>query len=123
MRKLQMVNAIVVFTAGGLGCLLRYLITISTVNQFSTANIILLINLLGSFCAGFAINSIPQYTLFAIAGFLGGFTTFSAFSLEAIKLFNTSPFKALIYIILSAFGCAIAAWCGSVLSTFILKYF
>lgn len=118
-----MVNATIVFTAGGFGCLLRYLITLMTTGQLSTANAILLINLAGSFCAGLAINLIPQYAVFAIVGFLGGFTTFSAFSLEAIKLFSSNPIQALIYIILSAFGCAIAAWCGSVLSTFILKNF
>jgi CrcB protein len=117
-----MVNAITVFAAGGLGCVIRYLLTLLLVGKISTANTILLVNLVGSFCAGLAINFAPKHTLLIAVGFLGGFTTFSAFSLEAIKLLSINPVKTLIYIVLSAFGCVIAAWCGSVLSTLILKY-
>lgn len=116
-----MLNALIVFTSGGLGCLLRYLLTISTFGSNSKALTILLINLFGSFCAGLSLTAFPNNTLWIITGFLGGFTTFSAFSLEVLKLFNSSPMQSLIYILLSAFSCVIAAWCGSLTASLLLK--
>lgn len=52
------------------------------------------VNVTGSFAAGFAATvfarSFPQPAarLFVISGFLGGYTTYSAFALESIALFE-----------------------------------
>lgn len=47
----------------------------------------------------------------AIVGFLGGFTTFSAFSLEALQLLQRGqPGVALAYVLASVLSCLVAAW-------------
>lgn len=59
----------------------------------------LLVNLVGGFLIGFATGYFlqhtglaPQWRLFAITGFLGGLTTFSAFSAEAMTLLQRGEF-------------------------------
>ena len=50
----------------------------------------------------FSTNSSDFYKMFFVVGFLGSFTTFSAFSLDAMNLFLASQYiNFLIYIILS----------------------
>ncbi len=59
----------------------------------------LTINLLGSFCIGLIVgwladvqNWSEEIRLFAVVGILGGFTTFSAFSLESVLLFERGQY-------------------------------
>jgi len=60
------------------------------------------VNILGSFIMGFAAiymlermdGSFSRYAPFMLTGVLGGFTTFSAFSLDAIFLIERSRFLA-----------------------------
>ncbi len=68
---------------------------------------ILAVNILGSFLMGlFVIYSfqrgVEHLNLFVMTGILGGFTTFSAFSLEAFTLFERGEISAAaLYILLS----------------------
>ena len=98
---------------GGIGCASRYLINISPLNTvtgkfpFPT----FLINVLGSFLIGlflsifadrFAANE--RFRLFLIVGFLGGFTTFSAFEMELYALARGGEYiTAFLYLFLSVF--------------------
>jgi CrcB protein len=50
-----------------------------------------------------------QARLLLVTGFLGGFTTFSAFSLEAGALFARSPLLAVLYVAASVL-CGLAAF-------------
>lgn len=67
------------------------------------------VNIVGSFLMGLMIavfadtGSLSQeWRAFLMVGFLGGFTTFSAFSLDAITLYQTGEIMAsAIYIVLS----------------------
>jgi CrcB protein len=68
------------------------------------------VNVVGSMLAGVAYyfiiknfdESSEQIKHFALTGVLGGFTTFSAFSLDFFKLFNSGNlFMAIIYALLS----------------------
>jgi CrcB protein len=74
----------------------------------------LLVNLLGSFliglCAAFAERGMPWLRPWLMAGFLGGFTTFSAFSLENLRLIRDGQAgTALVYALVSvAAGTALA---------------
>ena len=48
-----------------------------------------------------------------MVGFLGGFTTFSAFSLDVMKLVSDERFlHALMYILTSFLGAILAVWVG-----------
>lgn len=55
---------------------------------------------------------------FLVVGVLGGFTTFSAFSLETVSLVENSRFlAAFAYAALSLTVCVAAAWFGQLLAT------
>ena len=102
-------NYLYVGLAGGLGAICRYLVGISLANQsifpFST----LLVNLLGCFALAFILSRTESFSYKARlalgTGFLGSFTTFSAFSVETIQLVEQSHYAmALIYLSCSIIG-------------------
>ncbi|MFU1478069.1 fluoride efflux transporter CrcB [Roseovarius sp. C7] len=68
---------------------------------------ILSVNVLGSFLMGLFVifaflRGHEDWNLFVLTGLLGGFTTFSAFSLEALTLFERGQLgSALLYVTLS----------------------
>jgi CrcB protein len=58
----------------------------------------------------------PQLRAFLLIGFLGGYTTFSSFSLETINLFAAGEMlKATANIIMSVVLCILAAFGGIIL--------
>jgi len=85
----------------------------------------LLINVVGSFVIGVVaavtltparVAMHPDLRIFLMVGVCGGFTTFSAFSLQTLELLqsgDTSP--ALAYVAGSVVLCLAAAWAGLVL--------
>ncbi|MEM8877492.1 MAG: fluoride efflux transporter CrcB [Pseudomonadota bacterium] len=86
-----------VAAGGALGAMGRYLVGHWATTSFGTAFPwgTLIVNVVGSFLiAVFAFAMIergdsgPAMRAFAITGVLGGFTTFSAFSLDALSLFE-----------------------------------
>ena len=101
-----------VFLGGGLGAALRH-----GVNKLSLAAFgpgvpagTLIVNVVGSLAMGLLIGilaSVPGGTsqnlrLFLATGVLGGFTTFSAFSLDALTLWERGqPAAALAYVLAS----------------------
>lgn len=105
---------------GGLGAVLRYLASefIAPPSGFPLAT--LLVNLLGSFFIGVLFVLILEKGLISelwrpalMAGFLGGLTTFSAFSLEALNLLQDGRWQmALSYIVFSLIFCILAAFGG-----------
>ena len=103
---------------GGLGAVLRFLLTEFVNNNMS--NLIpfgtLSVNVLGCFIIGcvagfFANKSSPMYFFF-IVGFLGSFTTMSAFSMQTIDLFNSNALSAITYVILTFSFTIIATYIG-----------
>jgi len=90
---------LVVFLGAGIGGAARHgmnlLVMRLVVTQFPLHT--LLINVLGSFLMGVVVEVLATRTgttqmwrLFLTTGILGGFTTFSAFSLEAVVLYERS---------------------------------
>lgn len=70
---------------GALGSVLRYLAVAAVGAPWGTA----VVNVLGSLVIGAAfvlLDTRAGWQLFLMTGVLGGFTTFSAFSLDALKL-------------------------------------
>lgn len=89
---------VIVFLGAGIGGALRHGVSVATLRMLGAGAFpygTLGINVLGSFLMGliaeyFALRSgLPmQLRLFLTTGILGGFTTFSAFSLDAALLFE-----------------------------------
>lgn len=81
---------------------------------------ILSVNVLGSFLMGLFVifaarNNVPGLQPFVMAGLLGGFTTFSAFSLEAVTLVERGQTAAAILyvtlsVVLSILGLVLGLW-------------
>jgi fluoride exporter len=102
---------LIVFLGGGLGAALRHGINVVAARYAGTAFPYgtLFINVAGSLAMGliaeyFALKTgLPQrWRLFLTTGILGGFTTFSAFSLEAALLYERGQIAgAAIYVIAS----------------------
>lgn len=105
---------LIIFIGGGVGSILRFMIS-----QFFAHRVVenfpwstLTANLIGSFLIGcivglftfkFPASLALRYLL--ITGFLGGFTTFSAFSLESSLLWIKGDYALLAgYILSSMFG-------------------
>jgi CrcB protein len=104
----------------GLGGMARYACTLFVQNFYPTTFPLgtLLINVVGSFLialiatgATSSIFASEESRLFATTGFLGGFTTFSAFSLQTIQLLKSGQAAlAIAYIFSSVLVCLAAAW-------------
>lgn len=85
-------NFVLVGIGGALGSMARYGVGLalhSTTFPYAT----LIANVIGCFGIGLALPSLdriavlsPEIRLFVVVGFLGGFTTFSAFGSESIAL-------------------------------------
>ena len=115
---------LLVSLGGALGALVRLLVS-EVINNSS--NILfpfptLLVNILGCFAIGYLLSSMEsKHWLFSeyflMIGFLGAFTTFSAFSKETLLLINDGmPYWAILYVIFSVLGCLLATWLGMSLS-------
>jgi CrcB protein len=84
-----------VLAGGAIGALLRYLSTqgISALVKAPFPAGTLLVNVIGSLVIGFLFGAFETRAvpaglrLFLITGFLGGYTTFSSYSLETVRLF------------------------------------
>ncbi len=102
---------LIVFLGGGLGAAARHGINMSAARLVGTGFPYgtMLINIVGSMAMGliaeyFALKGhLPQHwRLFLTTGILGGFTTFSAFSLEAALLYERGQVAgAAIYVVAS----------------------
>ena len=110
---------LLVAMGGGLGSMLRYLTLVVTVRFYDDAFPLatFAVNAIGCFIMGL-LTGIPggithdARVLFA-AGFCGGFTTFSAFAFENVRLLqNNSHLIALSYIGLSVLTGLLAVWLG-----------
>lgn len=108
---------------GALGSVLRFLVS-SGVYQWLGRGFpygTLAVNLIGSFLIGFLTEVLilqritfgTEYRAAILVGVLGGFTTFSTFSLESILLIEQGNFsKAGLNILISVSACLLATWLG-----------
>ena len=116
-------NTLLIFIGAGSGGVFRYWISNGvywfTGRQFPYGTLI--VNVTGCFLMGFLFilildrfNAIgPQLRAFLLIGFLGGYTTFSSFSIETLNLFeNGASVSAALNIILSIILCLAATWLG-----------
>ena len=115
---------------GALGAVSRYWLH-SAVQRFNDSGFPLgtfAVNVLGSFLIGIFFVLLAEKAKIAeqwrpviVVGFLGGLTTFSTFSLDALLLFEQGHYNtALFYIISSIVLCLIAAFAGMQLTRVML---
>tara|TARA_B100000579_G_scaffold379361_1_gene346652 strand:+ start:1345 stop:1704 length:360 start_codon:yes stop_codon:yes gene_type:complete len=118
-----MINNILFIGIGGaLGAISRFSINELFENYFSSSSSmgILFINIIGCFLIGILIGiSLPEkdttYYFFVI-GFLGSFTTMSAFTYHTIMMANSNLINALFYIIITIVLSILATYVGALLS-------
>lgn len=102
-----------VATGGAVGSLFRYLV-MSRVGHYLGTSFpygTMVVNIIGSLIMGLVIGYFAKLTdvsqevrLFFIVGVLGGFTTFSTFSLDAISLIERGEWLAMFgYVMMSVF--------------------
>ena len=102
---------LIVFLGGGLGAALRHGINLASARAFGTGFPYgtLLINITGSLVMGLAAayfafkgDASQHWRLFLTTGILGGYTTFSTFSLDAALLYERGELgPAAIYVLAS----------------------
>ncbi len=120
-------NIILVAIGGAFGAVARFLsheaimkmMRVSNFAHFPAAT--MFVNVLGSLMAGilyyFIVKNFnefdPRYKNLLMFGFLGAFTTFSAFSIDFLRLFQAGHLAmAVSYVFLSVFFCILAVFLG-----------
>ena len=111
-------NILLIGLGGSLGAISRYLLNEIVIKYIPTSfpTGILIVNIIGCLAIGLVLgNSMISkdhvYYFFAV-GFLGSFTTMSAFSYQTIELFNTNILIACSYIILTLTLTILATYIG-----------
>ncbi|MBA4107746.1 MAG: fluoride efflux transporter CrcB [Pirellula sp.] len=95
-----MQQVLAVAVGGALGCLCRYGANVACVRWFEAPVFYstLAVNVVGAFLvgiiAGLPFMQHPVLAAGAAVGFLGGLTTFSTFSIETMRLWETQTFVA-----------------------------
>lgn len=120
-----MIRVLWICAGGALGTGMRYLIAlwaaqrISSVLPYGT----LIVNVAGSFLiavfmeAGMTLGWSATLRAALTIGFVGGFTTYSSFNYDTLRLLEEgAPAAALANVIVTLIGCAIAGWCGLALA-------
>lgn len=109
---------LIVFLGGGLGAAMRHGVNIAAARGLGTGFPYgtLTVNVVGSlamglFAAYFAFkgDASQHWRLFFTTGILGGFTTFSAFSLDAVLLYERGQFGLAALYVLASVAVSIAA--------------
>lgn len=120
-----LLKVLAVAAGGALGASLRYLAVHATQSLlgFGFPWGTLLVNLLGSCAIGYLFVLLPESTeplpllrLLLVTGLLGGFTTYSAFSIETLQLLQMGALaRAGGYVVAMLLLCLAGAWGGLLL--------
>ena len=124
-----MINYLLVFFGGGLGASLRHTVNIACTKSFGTAFPYgtFIINISGSIVMGliagylaFKGEATQHWRLFLMTGILGGYTTFSAFSLDTALLYERGALGlAAVYVL----GSVILSIAGLFAGLWLIRYF
>jgi len=118
-------NLAAVAAGGAIGASLRYMAA-SLAHAVAGRDFpygTLLVNVVGSLVIGYLLVLLPDteeslgiVRLLVVTGVLGGFTTYSAFSIETLQMIQDGHLtKAGINIVLTVLLCFVAVWAGFVL--------
>ncbi len=120
-----MLESVLVIIGGGLGSLARYWCSLGAARLWGPAFPLgtMLINIVGSLILGFLLTSSagptadPRLRLLLGTGFCGGFTTFSAFSVESLDLLQKGSYAlAFLYVAGSLVGGLAGGFLGFVMA-------
>ncbi|MGV2050848.1 fluoride efflux transporter CrcB [Agrobacterium salinitolerans] len=113
-----MINIALVAAGGAIGSVFRYLVGVLCM-RLAGPNFpwgTLAVNVAGSFLIGLLVelvarrlNASMEMRLFLVTGVLGGFTTFSSFSLDAVSLFERGTLGLSAVYVLASLVVSIAA--------------
>ena len=113
----QLVGFVLVFIGGGCGASLRHAVNMTCARAFGTAFPYgtFIINITGSIMMGliagylaFRGGATQHWRLFLMTGILGGYTTFSAFSLDTALLYERGAVGLAAFYVLGSVGISIA---------------
>ena len=111
-------NIFYIGLGGALGAILRYMLN-ETIIKFLPSSFplgILIVNIIGCYFIGLylghSLDDKDHYYYFIVIGFLGSFTTMSAFTYQTIDLFNSNILIACSYIIITIFLSILATFLG-----------
>jgi fluoride exporter len=117
MRGKAAMNYLLVFVGGGLGATLRHVVNVVCPRLFGTAfpYHTFIINITGSIVMGliagylaFKGEASQPWRLFLMTGILGGYTTFSAFSLDSVLLYERGEIGLALFYVLGSVVFSIA---------------
>src|SRR5690606_11384081 len=117
-RRRRMMNLLLVAAGGAIGALARYGVGVGAARWLGLAFPwgTLAVNVVGGFAMGWLAARVgPEQETLRLAlgvGVLGGFTTFSAFSLETVRLMEHQPGLAALYVAASVVLSVGACWLG-----------
>ena len=110
-------NLVLAIAAGGaLGAVGRHLVGAAALRLFGSGFPVgtVTVNIVGSFLMGalvalmaLKLSPSPELRAFLTVGLLGGFTTFSAFSLDAVLLYERGAFAAAVAYVAVSVVCSI----------------
>ena len=110
-------NYVLIFIGGGIGSSLRHTINVASARAFGTAfpYHTFIINITGSIIMGLVAGYLAfkggpsqHWRLFLMTGVLGGYTTFSAFSLDAALLYERGQIALTLLYVLGSVVLSIA---------------
>lgn len=105
---------------GALGSLLRFALAVGLAGVSAWPLATFLVNVLGSFALGFVSEALVTVRLFGVdaqlvlgTGFLGGFTTYSAFDVQALRMLERGEWaRGGGYIVATVLVCLLAGYAG-----------
>lgn len=119
-RRFSLVALLLVIVGGMVGVALRAVVvvplTAAGLHPLVVPAATLVVNLIGSLLLGVIVGWLadrhPRARLFLGTGVMGGFTTYSAFAVQAVTTATASPFVGIALIVVSLFGGVLAAVAG-----------
>jgi CrcB protein len=120
---------LMVAIGGALGAMARYwMYNWNPAWQQKAALVTFMVNALGSFMIGAAFVILiekgglsPQWRNLVTVGFLGAFTTYSTYSLDALRMLEQGQFaSAALYLFGTLLACLVAVWLGMTLTRLVI---